>query len=274
MKRLLVFALCAVLMATLALPVFADVIWIPSQSESSFFWNHQDECELEEKWYYANSPEGEVALRKEPDGKVKTRVDNGTVLYVSYTYQDWGMVDNPKGDGTYLWAALEDLVPVYDYRDFREDHPLTEKPGDMTWGEFTGETFLLWTYPGSGDWREMSIQWFDGESGLTEGQALEDYILGYYTDENGLVFGFIGYMFGHQDAFVCVSDPCNPDLPANPVLPELYPADAKQTNETDAGEQPEEPESLLLPGLMLVCLTVAVSAVLLLMLLKRKKREE
>ena len=74
MKRLLVFALCAVLMATLALPVFADVIWLPSQSESPFFWNHQDECELEQKRYYANSPEGEVALRKAPDGKVKARV--------------------------------------------------------------------------------------------------------------------------------------------------------------------------------------------------------
>ena len=273
MKRLLVFALCAVLTATLALPVFADVIWLPSQSESPFFWNHQDECELEQKRYYANSPEGEVALRKAPDGKVKARVDNGTVLYVSYTYQDWGMVDNPKGDGTYLWVALEDLTAVYDYRDFREEHPLTEKPEGMTWGEFTGETFLLWTYPGSGDWREMSIQWYDEESGLTQGQALEDWIQGYYTDENGLVFGFISYMFGHQDAFVCVSDPCNPELPAAPVMPELYPAEAKQTNETEDQEQSEEQESPLIP-VLLVCLAVAVSAVLLLMLLKRKKRKE
>jgi hypothetical protein len=54
-------------------------------------------------------------------------------------------------------------------------------------------------------------------TGLNAGNAAAST---YYTDPQGRVWGFIGYLYGHRNIWVCLSDPLNSDIPAfNPAPP-------------------------------------------------------
>ena len=85
------------------LPVSADIIWEP---EDMFYNDHASECTYVNRAFTANGPDGIVIVYKNPESPQKvTQLENGTVIYISYTYQDsdgilWGIYENTNAKKT------------------------------------------------------------------------------------------------------------------------------------------------------------------------------
>ena len=133
-------SLCLLAVCLMTVPALADVIWEP---ESSFYALHRGSCELEQRGYWVNSPEGYITLWDEPGGTPIANLPNGTLLFIYYRYQgsrgDWGIVEYSaetlreaalaldeseiQEDRWFeVWVPMEDLVNRYDNQSFLEEH--------------------------------------------------------------------------------------------------------------------------------------------------------
>ena len=206
MKRILplLLALCALMTA----PVYADLIYVP---ESDFMEDHYDECTYVNRLYWVNGGEGYALLQKSPvDDQLRAAALNGTKLRVHFTCDSadgvLGLVEYVL-EGDYAvqagsserqtgWVPMADLTVVYDDQAFQEEFAadLTDWDGDLRQITRTGDT-VFWTYPGSGTVNhampvELDIQ-FDKQ----------------YTDDEGQVWGHVGYYRAMRGCWVCLDDP-------------------------------------------------------------------
>ena len=199
LKKLLALALVCLMLTALAIPAVADVIIEP---QNIFYVTHKKECEyLRVRQYLANSEAGYVYLYQSPDNPMTVgSYPNGeklalTWLYVAPDGTEWGLLYDESG-----WFCLNDLSLVYDSREFLKDNEDKCLPYEK--GSFepiqgsNASPVLTWTYPG-GELRERR---------LTEGEVTE-FVSQTYTDENGTVWGYIGYRYGERDFWVCLSNP-------------------------------------------------------------------
>ena len=78
MRRFQGMCLAVLLALSLAVPAAADVIWEP---EDSFYQKHAEECQLLQRSFYTNGPEGYVNFYRSPDSSAVTgQMENGTKL--------------------------------------------------------------------------------------------------------------------------------------------------------------------------------------------------
>lgn len=247
----LILTLC--MMLALASPVYADVIWEPYGD--SFYEEHRGEFRLCEDYYYANSPTGSVYQYDRPGGEKGEAIPNGTAVNICYIYtdgdQEWGLT----GEETYL--DMSQMLDRYD-REFFDDHPeiTQEPPAGVTCALPRGTAIYAWTYPG-GVPSETETFWDeDTVSGCTR----------FYTDEDGNVWGYIGYWYGHQDYWVCLTDCHNPDL----AQPEIY-RGTVYFGENGESTVPEEEDTSLKPLYILLPVAAVVVAVVLLLLWPKRR---
>lgn len=121
---------------------------------------------------------------------------------------------------------LSECVPVADYLSFEEVHGGEFVPYDRALDtNFADiENVVLWTYPGSGKiaWAKADARWF--RENVMPAEAFSQC----WEDGEGRLWGFVNYCYGWRNTWVCLSDPDNTDLAADPeVLPEktvYYPA--------------------------------------------------
>lgn len=209
----------------------ADILWEP---ESSFYKRHAGDCEMEQRRYWVNSPEGYTTVWDEPNGVPVANIPNGALLYVYYRYQgsagDWGIVEYssdalretavtlneaeiPENRWVGIWVPMEDLVNYYDHQSFLEEHSgevqETKKTVDLS-----GLRYCTYEYPG-GAFK------YQPEEGFAD---LEITVSCLYTDSEGREWGYTGYFYGDRNVWFCISDPENPNLSAEDHQPELYPA--------------------------------------------------
>lgn len=199
MKKLFCLILTLALLLCLSTTAFADIIWAPFEG---FYTDNREYFTYAGYYAYANSPTGEVMLYDKPDGNQVGAIPNGETVYIQHIYET---KDSPAWalftDETY--ALLSDLMNRYD-REFFDDHPeITEAaPVGFSVTIPKDAPILCWTYP-RGTYTQEQNHWdADIMSGLAE----------YYTDEDGLVWGYMGYWMGHQNIWICLSDYNNPDL--------------------------------------------------------------
>lgn len=210
MKRVLTCALTLVMLLTLSVPAFADIVWEP---DNSFYEKHRGECTYIGRGYYANGPDGFVTLYDAPNGSiVEGQYQNGNTLWVYYQYWNWGCItvfgDEGQVNG---WVPMSDLYLVYDHISFEEAY------GDQFRGyngEFADyvcqqdeETFWLWEYPHAGEPKEtlpMRQEFLDALRGT---ENTPSYISKVYTDENGLNWGYVGYMYGIRNFWILLDNP-------------------------------------------------------------------
>ena len=253
-------SLCLLAVCLLTVPAMADLIWEP---DDDFYSSHRDQCDYLGRSYYVNGPQGGTALwRKEPGGGHVRVLENGTRLYISFTYTDqagtvWGVTEYGGGTG---WVDMEDLLLIYDNQSFTEEHEAEFSPYDDSFRELcTSEDrrVIIWTYPGSG---EINCD-FDALS--QDYSALQPDVT--WTDGEGRVWGRIGYYMAAR-GWVCLSDPGNDALPVTERTYDLYPVgDLSRIGQAPAAFRPA--------GLFLVCLGVAavcgITAVLLFRMRKK-----
>lgn len=252
MKRIAICLFLALLCCSTAL---ADVILEPN---NAFYLAHESEMTYETRSYEANSPDGWVRAMSAPDSHItKQTLTNGTVFYVSWLFNDgtdtWGY--NESYDA---WINLKDCLVVYDFISFEEEHgsEFVEHETDLKMSDYldgaTKSTIAFYPYPG-------------GKVSYTDEYDVEH--LTFYrtwTDENGLLWGYVGYYMGHRNNWICLSDPGNDALPQRDV-----------TNHEITRYPAQEPSPLSqFDGTVIVvsALVLGVAVVTAILIVARKKR--
>ena len=223
-KRGFTFLLIMVLfLLSFPLAARADVLLEPN---NSFYERHRSECTYLSRSFYANGKDGYVALKSEPNSKTETAViENGDTIRIMFTYSHngemWGVTEISSQDTPYRewptgWIPMNQLLLMYDYISFEEDHKdeFYKYTGDYSELK-AAKDLVLWAWPGSGN-----ILW-SGELPDTENFRVSNT----YRDAEGREWGVVDYWYGIRNVWACLSDPENIDIPAfNPAPePELWP---------------------------------------------------
>ena len=203
MRHLTALLLTLLLALSLAPPAWADVLWEP---ENRFYTGHREDCEYHNRTYTANGPGGYVDVRSAPGGVVTAQVENGQRVNVYYLYRDWGYVSGAEG-----WAPLADLSLIYDYLSFEADHggeilPVDKSLTDPLFDAYlaTGKTtVVIWPYPNAA---QFSYH-YSGDTGLELLSGLKEHGVFTYTDEEGHLWGYCSYLYGHRHFWVLLDDP-------------------------------------------------------------------
>jgi len=220
MKRFLTLLLALLLLSALAVPALADVAYMP---RNDFLEKHQSDCSYENRSYYANGADGLVMAWDSPKGAPSAAIPNGNLFFVSYVYTDekgetWGCIEyDPRtkenasswgGGGVSAWVKMGDMLAEYDWRAFDADHRSEYTAEERSLTAEPGVVFQLYRYPGSGEVvSTLDSGWLGVGETITFNQI--------FTDPAGRDWGFIGYLYGHRNAWVCLDDPANGALPAD-----------------------------------------------------------
>ena len=265
--KLSIAALLAAVFA-LALPLAAGADLIP-EPDNDFYRRHFSGCTPLQRSFYANGRSGSVSLRAEPGAKNEGMVfENGTELFIMYTYNNggeiWGVTEIWE-TGENGWLPMVDLLLVYDHISFAEDH-LDEfyTYSGVYEALKTIPDLIFWTWPGSGEidsileskWRSNS----EHEAIFLAGDKPA------YKGADGLEWVFIPYLFGRRDAWICLGDPMNMDIPASNPAPEPELWQPGEAHLEPAGGLP-----LPMLAIILVVCVAAATAVLIRVFWKKEK---
>jgi len=197
-------------------------------TKNDFFQQHSaDVQKLDRSRFYANSPDGYVALRAEPgfDAQILTHWAlgqftylNGEQISIDYVYnlngEYWGYVsyanDEPHPPG---WVPMDQLLMGYCNTDFVNEHKdsFFAYTDDIT-AAVTTDTFVLWEWPSSD-----SANTYWGIKVLQEGAATCQYAC---NDEKGREWVYIDKQWNYQHVYgwLCIDDPESRELPTfNPA---------------------------------------------------------
>ena len=195
---------------------FADVIIEP---ENDFYYEHQDKMVYLARSFVANGDLGSVKVVKEPGAKDSTSsFDNGVILYVQYSClydgEYWGYILGPEG-----WVKMDQLLVLYDYVAFYEDHAgeFYNYTGDFSEIQ-KAKSAVVWPWPGADEYLWTLSDINPDSFGVAYA----------YKDSEGREWGFINYYYANRDIWVCLSDPLNKDLPVLSPAP----APSKWVSET------------------------------------------
>jgi hypothetical protein len=201
-KKLMFFAVMAILVAvTFINGIYADIIYVPDGN--SFYLTHSSECPYHGRSYTANDPSGVIHAYNAPDGKSeKASYPNGTQFFITHIYTDadgvvWGIsAEGHLADSG--WIQMNYLSLIYDYISFAEEHGSEFIAFDA--GKYqlpsSGEV-KFWKYPDSG----IVVCKFDA-SKLGENLNISKV----YVSPDGRVWGFVKYIMGAKNVWVCLDD--------------------------------------------------------------------
>ncbi len=278
LKALTGLILLCVTLSALVLPAYADVIVEPMDG---FYEEHKDECEHRNfREYVVNTDAGHAYSYSDPEKKTGSKgLSNGEVLGITWVYTDkkgeeWGAYFPENRYEKTQWILLTDLTVVYDSFSFIEEH--ADGIVECEFGAYKAEAseekpVIMWKYPGKkSDW---SFKYGDVGEGVSQT----------YTDENGVVWGYIGYYMGSRNLWICITDPYGetvgetaegeePPLKAEPTPSEDIPTVSVNGDEialkaepTPKNEIPKDGESskiLTLVGALVGGVVVITSAVI------------
>lgn len=213
MKRLSLLMLSFALMACLIPAARADVLWTP---DNQFFEKHEEDCTYVGRSYRANGVDGFVTLWDAPGGHtVAAQYENGFTLPVYWQYEDWGCVtvwgDERTVNG---WVPMADLSLIYDHISFEEEYgaQFRDYAGEFSDYEPGAEEIACWEYPGAPK-PKWTLPTDDRIlSALTGSGQGDSYFSQVFTDENGLNWGYVAYLYGQRSFWICLDDPAGTDV--------------------------------------------------------------
>ena len=267
MKRLFVFLLTLLTLLALAAPAYADIMWEPDNN--SFYDRHRNQCEYENRTYYANGKDGFVTLLDAPNGSmVRAQFENGEKLRIYFIYNgSYGLAAFwTDGEETSGWVPMSDLELVYDYISFAEEYAdrITAYNGEFADYDGTAEAVNFYSYPGAENIRqtwETSGQWnvLENLTGKTDGHS---YISSIFTDEDGRTWGYVNYMYGHLNSWFCLEEPDGEEFPVRTVPdPGLTPA-----------QTPKLPAAGYTPYILVAAVVIVTAGLLVFFYGKKRKK--
>ena len=234
MKKIVKILSFAVAFLVCAQTVHADMIFEPS---NSFYARHSGKCEIVEREFVANGPNGEVIVYKSPEDATKIgTMKNGETSWVTWTYKDadgivWGC-PNRFEDG---WVPMDYMQVVYDYISFEEEcgDKVVEEKGSLD-ASYLGKTVYFWEYPRSTQSKEIPYE-LDPEWVTWMPEYHKTYV-----DEAGRKWGFCNYYYGTRNFWVCL-DAADADYEA------LYGEMPEETVEAEHNMPPIEDAAPIVP---------------------------
>ncbi len=224
-----VILLLTVLVLAVCVPTAAKADIIVELNDD--FWRaHNEECVNVHRTYTANGQEGYVILWRSPKHAEEWEtVRNGEKLSGNWQYTDengelWMAVNGGYKNGEEVprgWVKTSECVVEPDYITFRESHGGEFTTYDNTHDDaFNGlETVVLWSYPCSGKIydKDIDAEWFRSN------QSFNDC----WRDGEGRLWAYVDYCYGRCNAWLCLDDPTNAEIPVDTSLvqegPELIP---------------------------------------------------
>lgn len=285
LKRAFAVVLLCAVFACLAVPAWADEIWIP---DDYFYKHYFGRTAYIDRMYYTNGDDGCVAAYTEPAGGEAVAVlPNGCEMYVSvackgkdgrtwvvlqFEYDENGMpIPNygPLTNAEFFtgWVPLESMLLIYDYQSFEEEHKKEYEKftGDVK--ELVGKEIYFWEYPGAASCGSFS---FDDPSG-----GFDTIFSHTWTDEDGRLWGDLYYYHGIRNCWVCLSDPENGSIPAvqrgEPV--ELTPTDTAKVERGVRGLRYQNNNNMYL-SLALSLVIICAGAIVYILLKKKEQKNE
>ena len=263
MRRFLTCILALAALLALAAPARMDMLWEPE--DNPFYSRHRKECSIEERYYLANGPDGFVTAWDAPDGsQVRIQHENGERLWVSFVYQDWGLIsiwireDHKEITG---WVPLADLSLVYDYISFEKEYGdrITDYNGEFADYSGDAEVINFYGYPGAPEISD-SLETREILGRLTGTKEYNSHISRIFVDEDGRTWGYVGYIYGRRNVWFCLDEPDGTNFPVRQVAQaEITPAKA-----------PELPAQSYVPYILVVGVVV-ITAFLLWKFWRKKK---
>ncbi len=247
------------------LSVRADLIWEP---QDSFYRTHAESCTYVTRRFTAKGPDGQVIVYKSPESpKVIATLENGTEVWVSYTYLDrdgvlWGIHEGSREETG--WMPMEYMQVVYDFVSFEEEYgaEIVEQTGRLG-EEYKGKDIFFWNYPGSEEYTATPM----------DGQEMPEYDRT-FTDEKGHIWGIVGYYYGMGNSWICVDQPT---ADYEELYPDGGPGIGTQTEDGNPGSQgserivPKRNAGTVILTTALVAAVAFVTAGLLVVLKRRSK---
>lgn len=260
MKRILTVAVACIMMLVLTVPAFADIMWEPRDNQ--FYESHREQCEYNTRSYYANGKEGFVTLWDAPNGSLVTaQYENGELLWAGYTYKDWVLVNRwSESDRTETtgWVPLPDLYLKYDYISFEEEYGDQFRDYNGEFADYEvqgeGEQLWLWEYPNAGETKqtvEASEDMLDCLRGTADQPS---YISKVYEDENGHLWGYVGYMYGIRNFWVQLDNPTGDGIMTS-CIPEV--GNLIDSGEITGPQEPVMPRQSYLPVVLVAAVVAA-----------------
>ena len=265
MKRLTTIFLALLLIVSLSVPAFADVIYEP---DDYFLSQHLDESDRLDRNFRALT---EVTVYKSPESaKELWTMAQGDAIHIYYVYTDaqgnlWGYCENYEED-LQGWLPMAYMELIYDYISFEEDYgdSFLAMDGQLD-EEYADDMVWFWNYPGS-------------ETGETFDMAswASDYFPEYhqvYKDDQGRSWGYVGYYYGRRNFWICLDAPTADFETLYPAgAPEVEPSQPEPTLPAEeVTPQPSSGTAALRTG---VTIAVAVCVVATVVLLARMKKKE
>ena len=246
----MVLAVCVLLIPNFV--AYADVIFEP---ENDFYIQNSRDCVYLGRSFTANGNDGSVPVKNEP-GKEKATgtIKNGETVYVEYSclYDGdyWGLV---RWEGSYGWVKMEQMLVLYDYISFDEEHFEEFYQYTGNYDEIKKESAACtWAWPGS-----------EGPLWTITDLNTDNFWVSYaYMDQDGREWGFVTYLYGSRNIWVCLSDPLNRDMPVfNPAPePDVW---ESETMHVDIRENTPENEFPILVVVIILVITLVVGTAVL-----------
>ena len=269
MKKILTVVLALAAMLALAVPASADILWEPNGNV--FYESHRGECRYEGRGYLANGKDGFVTVWDAPNGfVVKGQFSNGEKLWVYWVYENWGLISYYGENAVEGWVDLEEMSLVYDHIAFAEEYADRIVPYGGEFADYDGEdaVFNFYEYPGAPEVKRAMERDFAGVvENLTGGEDGNSYISSVFVDEQGLTWGYVGYMYGHLNGWFCLDDPDG----TNSEEMQDFPLRTTEEEPLHEPAEPTAPAKSYLP-FALIGLSVAVTGWLLGSRFSRKKK--
>ncbi|MCL2151944.1 MAG: hypothetical protein FWH57_03125 [Oscillospiraceae bacterium] len=267
MTKKLLLILIIFLLFTPVLRANADVIIEP---DNPFYRRYSDQCVDLGRYFCISDEYDLVSVQKAPNLNAKIGViESGEIVYIKYSClfkgEYWGLVSLDTGD-KYIdgWVKTDQLLVMYDYIEFEEDHPGEFYQYNGEYDELKKEgAAVVWPWPGA-DAPLWTIENLNAES---------FHVMYAYTDEQGREWGFVTYLYGQRNIWVCLSDPLNLDIPAFNAAkkPRVWESETLHIDISQPGYTPKNESSMLLVIIILVAALVANTVVLIKMFWKPTK---
>ena len=250
MKKYLVsfLTICFIFLNTVT--VRADIVVEPA---NNFYEKNSEKCVFLGRNFRVNGEDGKVPVKKAPNSNINVKtLENGETIYVEYSClydgEYWGIVTYGIGENN-GWVAMNQLLAIYDYVAFEEEHfsEFYQYTGDFKEIKKADEV-AVWAWPGSGN----------SLSSIRDIDMGNFYVSYTFRDGQGREWGFIPYLYGSKNFWICISDPVNRDIPAfNPE-----PTPMKWESDTVHTEIPKTDNNLIILITALVGALVAGTAIL------------
>jgi hypothetical protein len=213
---------------------YADAI---AEIRNDFLIQHKNECVYLGRSFVASGAGGFVVVKEYPgSNKVEFNIENGEVIYMNnsclYKGEFWGFSKRYSG-----WVKIDgQLLVLYDYVAFEEGHleDFYEYEGDYTEIEEAGAV-EAWPWPGAD-----SPLWTIDDLNISSFQVQHA-----YKDDHGREWGFVPYLYGSPNIWICLSDPLNKDIPAFDPAPQPIPW-VSDTAHIDIGESENASPTLII----------------------------